>query len=355
MIHWRKGKVLEVVHERRGFQEVAVLTEDGPGRAVVLTELTGPVRPGDRVTLNVTAVALSLGTGGRHFVAAVEGRLPPDPQGPGHLMKLRYTPFQFRCLAAEEGEELPGELGGRPVVVGELHSQLLPAAAALRQRLGPAARLIYVMTDGGALPLAFSETVAAMRAGGLLDGTVTIGHAFGGDCEALNIYSGLLAAAHLLRADAILVMMGPGVAGTASRFGHTGVEQAINADAAGILGGRAILVPRLSFADRRARHYGVSHHTLTVCGRLTQRRSLLALPILPGPQMDVVLQRLAEAGVHLRHELRLVEAGEVLSLLAAGPVPARTMGRSPAEDPAFFLAAAAAGFLAAEIARSLSG
>ncbi|MGQ9778822.1 MAG: DUF3866 family protein [Bacillota bacterium] len=352
MIHWRKGQVLRILHERRGLQEVAVATPEGEGKAVVLTDLLGRAEPGDEVILNVTAVELGLGTGGRHFVAAIEGRLPPDPVAPGHLMKLRYTPFQLRCYTPEEArQEVPDDLAGGVVIVGELHSQLLPAALALRKVLGPAARLVYLMTDGGALPLALSDLVAAMRAKGLLDATVTVGHAFGGDLEALNIYSGLLFARHLLAADVILVMMGPGIAGTGSRFGHTGVEQAINADAVGILGGRAVLIPRLSFRDPRPRHYGLSHHSLTVFGRLTQRRALLPVPVLPGPALDHLFRQLAAEGIHQKHDLILVEADEVLGWLRKCGIEARTMGRGPDDDPGFFLAAGAAGLLAAEIYR----
>ncbi|NLG83510.1 MAG: DUF3866 family protein [Firmicutes bacterium] len=350
MIHWRKGRVLRVLRERRGLQEVAVATPEGEGKAVILTDLLGRVAPGDEVVLHVTAVAVGLGTGGRHFVAAVECRLTPDPVSPGHLMKLRYTPFQLRCHTPEEdGDELPEDLAGGVVVVGELHSQLLPAALSLRRVLGPRARLVYLMTDGGALPLAISDLVAAMREKGLLDATVTVGHAFGGDLEALNIYAGLLSARHLLAADVILVMMGPGIAGTGSRFDHTGVEQAHNADAVGILGGRTVLIPRLSFRDPRARHYGLSHHSLTVFGRLTKRRALLPLPVLPGPALDLLFRQLTAEGIHRKHDLILVEAGEVLDWLRDCGIEAKTMGRGPEDDPGFFLAAGAAGLLAAQI------
>lgn len=351
MIHWRYGLVLQVLSERPGLQELSVRTTEGESRAVALTRLTGAVRPGEKVILNVTAVSLGLGTGGRHFVAAVPERLPPDPTEPGHLMKLRYTPFQLRCATVEETADTPAELGGQVVVVGELHSQLLPAIATLRRVLPPGSRLVYLMTDGGALPIDLSETVAALRARGLLDATVTIGHAFGGDREALNIYAGLLAARHDLRATVTLVMMGPGVAGSNSRFGHTAVEQAINADAVSILGGRPVIVPRLSFADPRQRHQGLSHHTLTVCGLLTQRRSCLPLPILPGASLDLVLRQAAEAGLHLRHDLELVDADHTLTYLAETGIPAATMGRGPDKDPAFFLAAGAAALAASALSR----
>lgn len=349
MIHWRQGRVVNILRERRGLQEIVVTTTEGEGKANVLTALTGSVTPGDEVLLNVTAVHLGLGSGGRHFVIAVPDHLPADPPGPGHLMKLRYTPMQLRCPTVEETADTPHELGGQLVLVGELHSQLLPAVLGLRSVLGRSVRLAYVMTDGGALPLALSDTVAELQARGLLNGTVTIGHAFGGDHEALNIYSGLLVARYALQADLSLVMMGPGVAGSASRFGHTGVEQAINADAAAILGGRAVIIPRLSFADRRDRHYGLSHHTLTVCGQLTQRRAILPLPVLPGWQLDRIFSRLAEEGIHRRHELQLVHAEATLHLLVESGLPARTMGRGPEEDPAFFLAAGAAGLHAGHL------
>jgi len=349
MIHWRYGNVTSIITTRDGYQECAVSTSEGEGRAVVLTGLIGTAKIGDRLILNVTAESLGLGTGGKHFAAAIAGRLPPDPEGPGHLIKMRYTPFQMRCQIAEEAHEIPDELDGHIVVVGELHSQLLPVACALQNRLGRAARIVYIMTDGGALPIVLSQQVAQMRQAGLLAGTVTIGHAFGGDYEALNIYSGLLIAKHELKADVSIVMMGPGVAGTASRYGHTGVEQAYNADAVNILGGRAVIVPRISFADPRDRHYGLSHHTRTICGQLTQRRGFFTIPRLAGPQLDLLFQQIADAGIHARHDIRLIVADDILRLLAECPVPAWTMGRSPAEEQAFFQAAGASGFLAADL------
>jgi hypothetical protein len=52
--------VTEILRERPGLQRVAT----GEGRAYVLTDLVGPVAPGDGVVLNTTAVDLGLGTGG---------------------------------------------------------------------------------------------------------------------------------------------------------------------------------------------------------------------------------------------------------------------------------------------------
>jgi hypothetical protein len=72
------------------------------------------------------------------------------------------------------------------------------------------------MTDGGALPIAFSRSVAGLCGAGWLAATVTVGQAFGGDLEAVNLHTGLLAAAHVLHADVAIVAQGPGNLGTGS-------------------------------------------------------------------------------------------------------------------------------------------
>ncbi|HEY3208209.1 MAG TPA: DUF3866 family protein, partial [Actinomycetota bacterium] len=93
-IRMRRGIVLEVLAERPGAVELMVDVEGDPARAVSYPALVGPVRRGDRVLLNTTAVRLGLGTGGHHFVVAVEGSENLEASGPGRTMKLRYTPHQ---------------------------------------------------------------------------------------------------------------------------------------------------------------------------------------------------------------------------------------------------------------------
>src|SRR5207249_3432378 len=121
--------------------------------------------------------------------------------GEGHIMKLRYTPMQTEVLAVEAPESPHHEamrgaasIDGMPVLAASLHSQLLPAVAGVRMR-APAARIAYVMTDGGALDASLSDTVRGLRDRGWIDTVITVGHAVGGDLEAVNVYSGLLAAA----------------------------------------------------------------------------------------------------------------------------------------------------------------
>ncbi|MFZ6002553.1 MAG: DUF3866 family protein [Actinomycetota bacterium] len=317
--------------ERPGLQRV----ETDLGRAYVLTQLTGPVSPGDRVILNTTAVELGLGTGGWHVVHWNLSRATWEEAGPGHIMKLRYTSLQVDTGAAEEAHpDLPTDLGRVPVVVCGLHSQVpCVAAAALAAR--PGARIAYVMTDGAALPLALSDLVADMVEGGLLTATITAGHAFGGDLEAVSVLSAMVLARHVIEADIIVVAMGPGVVGTASDLGTTAVEVAAILDAAAALNGEPIAALRMSDTDGRERHVGVSHHSRTALD-LVRSRVLVALP---------------EPGVfeHSRHDLRAVEPPPVAELLADAGLHVTTMGRSPADDPAFFAAAAAAGTLAASL------
>ena len=104
-----------------------------------------------------------------------------------------------------------------PVVVADLHSALAPILLAIEYDR-PGTRVVYVMSDQGALPLAFSRSVADLRAGGLLAGTVTVGQAFGGDLEAVTLHSGLLAARLALDADVVVVTQGPGNLGTGTRW-----------------------------------------------------------------------------------------------------------------------------------------
>src|SRR5207248_2719460 len=77
--------------------------------------------------------------------------------------KLRYTSLQSDTGAGEEWEDFEGipSLGAMPVVACGLHSHVACVAAAFKAN-APAARLVYVMTDGAALPMALSDLVHAL-------------------------------------------------------------------------------------------------------------------------------------------------------------------------------------------------
>ena len=103
------------------------------------------------------------------------------------------------------------------------------------------------MTDGGALPLAYSRLAAALREAGWLAGTVTAGQAWGGDIEAVSVHNALLAARHVLHADAAVVIQGPGNLGTETPWGFSGVACGDTVNASRRPGGerwRACVSPR---------------------------------------------------------------------------------------------------------------
>jgi hypothetical protein len=252
-------------------------------------------------------------------------------------MKLRYTSLQTDTGVAEEQGAVPSDLGGLPVVACTLHSQVACVAAAFKHA-APESRLVYVMTDGGALPLAISDLVAAMRESNLIDATITAGHAFGGDLEAVNMASALALARHRLGADAVVVAMGPGVVGTGTELGTTAIEAAWVLDTTVALGGTAILAVRVSLADLRPRHVGVSHHSTTV---LRLARPGVHVPVTPG--LDLVAPG---------HTVEVVDAPDMALVLGAHHLRVTTMGREPEDDPAFFAAAGSAGTYAAGLLKT---
>jgi hypothetical protein len=353
VIRWRRGEVLAVRREWLGAMELTVRVDGGEVSALAYPALTGAPEPGDAVLLNTNAIALGLGTGGYALVVALPDRLPPDPEGPGHLVKARYTPLQAIVLGADEQasphhEALRGadSLDGMPVVVADLHSAL-PAICAAILADRPGTRIAYVMTDGGALPLWFSRTVAELRDEGWLAGSVTAGQALGGDLEAVTLHTGLLAARLVLGAEVGVVSQGPGNLGTGTTWGFSGVScgEAVNAAAA--LRGRAVASLRISEADPRERHRGVSHHSLTAYGRVALATADVVVPALSGPLRDEV--DAAVAPLAARHRLVSVVLDGLDEALRACPVRLSTMGRGLDEDRAYFVAAAAAGRHAAAL------
>jgi hypothetical protein len=347
---YRTGKVVRVIEERTGLQRVEVDLGTGPERAYALPQLTGPVAEGDSVVVNTTAVELGLGTGGWHVVHWNLARDHWSEKGPGHIIKGRYTSIQTDVGSTEEHLEALAEvdsIDGMPVVAAALHSQL-PAVAAAFAHAAPGARLAYVMTDGAGLPLALSDLVAELRARDLVHTTITCGHAFGGDYEAVSPFSALAVARHAAGADAAVVVMGPGIVGTNTRLGFSGMEVGPILDAAHGLGGVAIACLRISFADERPRHQGLSHHSATALRIAARERALVAVPRLADPEQHRRLHDdLRAAGIDQRHDLVDVDAPDAIALLRSHDLQVVSMGRPAAADPALFQAAAAAGALAA--------
>jgi hypothetical protein len=304
--------------------------------------LLGEMREGDEVVVNVAALDLGLGSGGFDVVHVNLTRgLSTSGDSREHVIKLNYTSLQHPVEPVELPVRLSDHMGGKgaperamPVLVLPLHGHLAPAAWAAAQA-SPGLKLGYVQTGGGALPGSLSRDVVQLRERELLCDHVTAGPAYGGEHEALSVAGALDAAANGLGWDAAIVGPGPGIIGSETRLGHGGMAALDNAHAALALGLPTLLSPRLSEADPRERHRGVSHHTLTVLELL-----LGAVEVtLPDDSPEVAAQLAGAAGD--RH--RLGEAQPDLEGYAASGLPARTMGRGLEEDCLFFASPLAAG------------
>ena len=342
--------------------------ETAARRAIAYPALTGPVAVGDTVVLNTTATKLHLGTGGVDFVLFNESRLLPDtfgdPDNSEHIVKLRYTPLQHAVRAVEMDPAYASvwqgasSVGQTPVVVCELHSQIAPVAAGIKAAR-PDARVAYVMSDEGALPLPFSNLVRDLKAAGFIDTTLTAGQAFGGDYEAVTVPSALLAACWIAHADVVIVSQGPGNAGTGTRYGFGGIMQGVYLDMASRLWGTPIGVLRLSLADKRDRHYGLSHHSVTALGMIAQSPALLAFPVFLGGNAKpatykTVREAVENSPLGRLHTIEDEDGAPGIALLAEKQLRVTSMGRTPEEDPLFFHAASAAGALAARYIRPRS-
>ncbi|HWG07617.1 MAG TPA: DUF3866 family protein [Solirubrobacteraceae bacterium] len=360
-------------------QRLFVELSDAPGTrrpAIADVGLLGRTEVGDEVIVNVEALDLGLGSGGFDVVhvnltrGLAAGATPEMPAA--HVMKLNYTSLQHTLAPVEEaarsgadaassGLGLPLE---RPVGVLALHGQLAAVAWAFAAA-APDRRLGYIQTGGGALPGGHSHAVRELRGRGLLAGHVTAGAAFGGEGEAITTEGALHHGIRALGWDAVVCGPGPGIVGSASPLGHGGLAALDSAHAALALGAPALIVARMSSGDERARHRGISHHTLTVLDLLLEpvtvalpagMRSPVGADLRAG--LDSVfgdessarpaLARGVERPVRItRHDWR--RATVDLPGYAASGLPARTMGRTLSEDPLFFGAALAGGVVLAEL------
>ncbi len=345
--------MVEVLEDREDLVRVRLDLDGEEIVAAAWPAMLGPLEPGNRVVVNVTGIELGLGTGGEGFILwNLDGPGTVD-RGPGHVVKMRYTPWQTEVMVADAPESDHHEalrdaasLDGIPVVACGLHSQVAAVAAGLKAS-APGVRVGYLMTDGAALPLSWSELVRTLRAEKLIDVTCTAGHAFGGDLEAVNIFSGLTALRVAARVDAVVVAMGPGVVGTGTVLGFTAMEQGQVLDATTALGGRAIAALRISFVDLRERHLGISHHSLTALMVAARERATVVLPRLHEDRLGPLQEQLTGARIRDRHDVVTADGEPGIGLLRDRGLRPSSMGRRMDETPELFLAGAAAGVHAA--------
>ena len=181
-----------------------------------------------------------------------------------------------------------------------------------------------------------------LRERGLLAGHLTAGASFGGEAEAITTAGALHHGLRALGWDAAVCGPGPGIVGSRSSLGHGGMIALDSAHVSLALGCPTLLVARMSSGDERARHRGISHHTLTVLELLLEPVTVAlpaGMPAAPGPGPVAVSGEAQPSARIARHEWRSAPAD--LAAYAASGLPAETMGRDLEADPLFFAAALA--------------
>jgi Protein of unknown function (DUF3866) len=307
----RRGRVSAIRERHEGLVRLEV---DGVP-CVAYPTVTGPVALGDEVLVNEQGRMLELGSGGFDVLYANLTRgLGLAAEKAAHVMVLPYTPLQHVRPHVEELGEPEAALGGMPVVCCSLHSQVAPVCAALAD-----VRVAYVQLAGGALPVSLSDTLRLLRARGLVAAAAAVAPCFDGDVQCVSSASALAWAAP--EHDVAVCAIGPGIVGTGTRFGHGGVAAAEAANVTLALGGVPVVAARVSAADPRERHRGLSHHTAAVLA-LVRGEAVVA-----GEEQSSGWREACE-GLPLSH-----------------------MGRGPEDDPDFFAAAYAAGAAARSLLR----
>lgn len=353
-----KATVLEILEVGPKIQKLNIAyNDDGKNaKAIACLDFVNPLATGDTVLVNSIAAELALGTGGYDFVVCnlSNPELRRD-QGPGHIIKLPYTPFQSAVLSIEEADSEfhniftdEQNIEKMPVIICGLHSHIAPSAAMLKS-VRPELKVSCIITDGAALPAAFSDTLNRMKPD-VISNVITCGNAFGGDIEAVNIFTALIAAKHVENSDIAIVSMGPGIKGTETLYGHSGIEQGWIIDAVNTLDGQPVYSPRISFADKRSRHRGLSHHSLTVLSKIAKTGCKVAIPkIGNSDNLEIIKGQLKDNRIQERHQVIFREAGDSQSALEEFGLSAYSMGRSFGDDPVFFETSASAALIALEL------
>jgi hypothetical protein len=345
---FRRAKVRSLISQRAGLSQLTVSVDgQNPVDAHSLDVQVGPLAVGDEVVVNTTAVERSLGTGGSHIVHwNLSGDYRGEP-GAGHIMKARYLSNQLDTGTwdeADDVEDVPAAglavaLRGLRVVLCQLHSHVGAVAVGARQG-APNARIGYVMTDGGALPSSLSDLLVQLRSHGVINSVATAGQAFGGNIEAVNVASAVVALRND-RCDVVIVGIGPGHVGTGTTLGFSGLDLAGHGHVLASLGATVGLAVRASSVDRRGRHQGIGHHTNTLVSLTSDE---VAIPC-PASMSHQLAELFSDGGIDSAlGRVRPTEPIDLRGACESVGVDVASMGRRLLDDSlaAEFLGAAAA-------------
>ncbi len=354
----RRGVLERKLATHEGIELWVVYVDRVAVEAILYPQLVGPGMPGARVMLNTTAAELGLPTGALPVVIAladIGGPLLPErvTGEDGRTLKLRGTPLQLRVLTVGEAASphhvrmtATERLRGTPVVCLSGHEQLAAAAGGVKA-VHAGLRVVLVMTDAGALPFFAGGQACRLADVRLVDADITTGQAFGGTLETPDLYTGLLAADAVVAAQVILIGPGPDVSRDAAPFSSaaTGLAMAINAVAA--LDGHPIAAPRGDFSGADGQ-VGLDRDSLIALGRLALADAVLALPLLPPDQCELLRAQLDQDTLR-RHTPHYADAAPGLDYCRENGIPLHAPGTTYAANPLSYQIAAAAGRLAAEM------
>ena len=195
-------------------------------------------------------------------LAAASGRARDE--APLHAPAARRAGTRRRTAAS------PDDLRGLPVVCCSLHSQLAPVCAGIGPE--PASRS---SSSRAARSPSLSRTLCGRsKRQGLLETRWRSGPCVDGDVACVTPASALAWCAE--RGSTSSSADRARIVGTATRLRARGLAAAAAARGHAALGGSPILVARISGADQRERHHGVSHHLRAVLASRRAGRGRLA-------------------------------------------------------------------------------
>jgi hypothetical protein len=121
------------------------------------------------------------------------------------------------------------------------------------------------------------------------------------------------------------------------------MEQGYIIDAINNLGGLAISVPRISFKDKRERHCGISHHTITTLSQITNTKSNLILPYLGKDKKNYIIKQIEESGINKKHNIIFEDGEQIIKAMNEFNLKTTSMGRTIEDDIDYFTSLGAVG------------
>lgn len=365
MLSLETGRVIKIFYQDDKIQILNIENKNKSliEKAINYIDETGICNLMDVVIINSIGNRLELGTGGYNFIYLnlsnkLEGGEIPG-RSHGHIIKMKYTPGQIRVKTVEENIEFKNifniepKLTPKPVIYVILHSMLSPLVTTIKY-IDPNITISCVYTYGGAMNANNSFTLKKLKKSGLIDCIITTGECFGGDYEAINIATGILFGFNQLNSDMIVICCGPGVAGSSTFFGFSTFDFIGSIYTAKLFGLCPVLIPRISMADKRERHMGVSMQSISILQTLD---FAVHVPVYKDNEdvvaFNFIYNQLSKYNIINKHNVHFIDDIVIKKAMNNIDPDIRVMGRSYTEDPWFFNNCSSAGAYAVELFNKL--